>query len=208
MDKHREQNIGDSEKAPALGKRDEIPAPLALLERVGAGAGVEQRELQHAMRRLAHHLERDITSHREPREREFLERGLPQHVGGDVGHRVGAGMVGDPAIGDRGKPRKLWPPHQLVAEQTGNEDKTLFCGRVHAGFWGRKRNACQPSLTAPQKLRIISGFVRRGARAVKGGRLEICWAYSYVGSNQTSSTRLSVTSSRLMNDSLAKISHA
>src|SRR2546430_11046558 len=60
MDEQRQQRVGDSEKAPALGERDQVPAPLGLLGRVGSSGGVEQRELQDALRRLTHHLERDV----------------------------------------------------------------------------------------------------------------------------------------------------
>src|SRR5260221_12477736 len=126
------------------------------------------------MRRLTHHLERDVASHREPCEGVFLERGLPQHVAGNVGHRFGAGMVGDPAIGDRGERRKLWPPHQLVAGQARYEDKTLFCGRWYNGILVPKGNRYQPSLTSPPKKSIINGFVWRGCRAGEGGRMLIC----------------------------------
>src|SRR5258708_12809859 len=162
VDQQREQGVSDSQKAPALGKRDEIPALLALLGGVGAGAGVEQRELQHAMRRLAHHLERDIASHREACESEFLEGRVPKHVGRDAGHRLGAGMVGNPAIRDRRKCRKLWPPHQPVAEQTGNEDKTLFYGGGLPRFLGSQPKDAPPSFPPPPKTTTTTPSLPRG----------------------------------------------
>jgi len=131
MDEQRQQRVGDSEKAPALGERDQVPAPLGLLGRVGSSGGVEQRELQDALRRLTHHLERDVAAHRESRESEFLEGCVPKRVGGDFRHGFRAGMIRDPAIRDRGKRRELRPPHQLVAEQTGNEDEARFCAQSH-----------------------------------------------------------------------------
>jgi len=94
MNQHREQDVGDPEKAPAPGKRDQVPAPPGLLGRVGravvsSSASFRTRCAPGASSQAPR------SPHRESRESEFLEGCLPKHVRGHIGHRLGAGMVGD-----------------------------------------------------------------------------------------------------------------
>ena len=62
VDVKRKGDVGDFGIAAALGQRDHRLASLGLFRRLGARAGIEERELYHPLRRLAHDLERDVTA--------------------------------------------------------------------------------------------------------------------------------------------------
>ena len=83
-----------SAKRPAFASSIARPAAFGLLRRFRPRPGIQQREFRHALRRLPHDLEGDVTAHRQAGEREARRRG-GQDAAGDRRDRVVAGVIGD-----------------------------------------------------------------------------------------------------------------
>ena len=92
VDEVRVELIGNV-AVPSLRRQlDQFPPPLALLRRVRQRGRVEEGDPLDALRRLAQHLERDISAHRMTGERES-RRSFAENAAGDVGHRLVACVV-------------------------------------------------------------------------------------------------------------------
>ena len=65
----------------------------------------------------------DVATHRQAGQREALERRGGENVGGDAVHRLRAGVICNPAVGDLAEPLDLDLPQQGIAEQPGDEDE-------------------------------------------------------------------------------------
>jgi hypothetical protein len=93
VDQNGKERIRNFGHVAGSGELDARPAHLRLLRGFGARPGIEERELGHALCRLAHDLERDVAAHGQPSEREARRR-RGQDSPRDRGNGVVAGVVG------------------------------------------------------------------------------------------------------------------
>ena len=94
MYQERKLNVGYFGHVTGLCEFDTGTAPRRLFGRLGTRPGVEERELRHPLRSLAHDFERDVAAHGEADERKARRRRC-QDTGGDGGHRVVTSVIGD-----------------------------------------------------------------------------------------------------------------
>jgi hypothetical protein len=122
MDEARPERVVDLGEAPGLRQRDQFPPPLLRGLRVRARVRVEEREARHALRRLPHHGERDVSTHRQPGQGEALGRVCEKPRRDGVDSLVG-GVVrdGDHAVGPENL--DLWREQRSCAVQARHEHK-------------------------------------------------------------------------------------
>lgn len=139
-------------------RRDRLPPSLALLGRVRARAGVEQRQTGDALRCLPPQLEGDIAAHRDACDREAGRRAR-ENTRGDRGHRVVEPRLGDHAGRGIRKPLDRPAPHRLVRAKARDEQQ-----RRHAAVASR---IAPDSEFGPGAVKETSTSVPMGASVIR-----------------------------------------
>ena len=120
VDEDRKQAVGDFGKAAGLGEFDQRQTGCGLRREFGADPRIEDGELRHALRRLAHDLERDVAAERKAGERKARRR-RGENAARNRRHRVIAGVIGH---GNRTEPpqrRNLLGVKPRRAKKSGNQ---------------------------------------------------------------------------------------
>ena len=128
---------------------DELPPPGRALGRIGARAGIEQRQPLHPLRRLAHDLVGDVAAHGEAGEGEARRR-RGQDRAGDAGHGVVAGVIGNRAVGDVGEGGDLRRPQRRRAQEARHQHQVGL------------RRSCRSSSGYRSRV-LIRGTARRAS---------------------------------------------
>src|SRR5437660_2320634 len=150
-------DVGDFGIAAALGERDRGLAALGLFRRLGACAGIEERELRYTLRRLPHDFKGDVAAHRKAGEGKTRRR-RGQNAPRDRCHAVVAGVVRDH---NRAEAPQSWDLLGIKPSRTGQSGNKHAWQRFCHGKFPTKNSApTRAPRTAPrtvQRTRQITG---------------------------------------------------